>query len=39
MVGTSEPVKEYTVMAQPSEGQSVYAATLAMLVATETVPA
>ena len=38
MVGTSEPVKEYTVMAVPVGGESVYAATLAMLVATETVP-
>lgn len=31
-----EPYSEYTVMAVPSEGQSVYAATLAMLTATET---
>lgn len=37
--GGTEPHSEYTVMAVPTEGQSVYAATLAMLVATESVPA
>ena len=39
MAGTAEPVKEYTVMAVPVGGESVYAATLAMLTATESTPA
>lgn len=37
--GANEPFEEYTVMAVPGDGQSVYAATLAMLTATEGVPA